>query len=73
MLQRRIVELIPDAGVFEEAVQMAFQARHTLADCLYLAAAKRINAPLITADGPMRDRGTRAYGNISILGGVTSN
>jgi predicted nucleic acid-binding protein len=70
MLQNRVVRLVPDAELFEEAVQMAFLAKHTLADCLYLAAAKQLAAPVITADVPMRDRGTRAYKNISFLGGT---
>jgi predicted nucleic acid-binding protein len=68
MLEYRVVRLVPDAELFADAVQMAFLAKHTLADCLYLAAAKRLAAPLITADGPMRERGARAYKNITLLG-----
>jgi predicted nucleic acid-binding protein len=70
MLEHRVVRLIPDADVFEDAVQMAFMAKHTLADCLYLATAKRLSASVITADVPMRDRGTRAYKNITLLCGA---
>jgi predicted nucleic acid-binding protein len=68
MLEHRVVRLVPDAGLFDAAVQMAFLARHTLADCLYLAIAKQLAAPVITADKPMRDRGARAYKNITFLG-----
>ena len=68
MLENRVVRLVPDADLFEDAVHMAFLAKHTLADCLYLAAAKEFGAPVITADGPMRDRGTRVYKNIRLLG-----
>jgi predicted nucleic acid-binding protein len=70
MLQHRVVRLVPDADLFDDAVHMAFLAKHTLADCLYLAVAKGLGAPVITADKPMRDRGTRAYNNITLLGGV---
>ena len=70
MLQHRVVRLVPDAELFEDAVQMAFLAKHALADCLYLAMAKRFAAPVITADAPMRDRGIRAYKNITLLGGA---
>lgn len=70
MLQHRVVRLVPDAELFDDAVQMAFLAKHTLADCLYLAVAKELDAPVITADKPMRDRGTRAYKNITFLGGA---
>jgi predicted nucleic acid-binding protein len=70
MLQHRVVRLVPDAELFDDAVHMAFLAKHTLADCLYLAVAKGLGALVITADKPMRDRGTRAYKNITLLGGV---
>lgn len=73
LLFSRIVHLIADAELVEEAIQMAFLARHTLADCLYLTAAKRLNAPIITADGPMRDRGLRAYDKITFLEGAERN
>jgi predicted nucleic acid-binding protein len=70
MLQNRVVRLVPDAELFADAVQMAFLAKHNLADCLYLAVAKQLAAPVITADVPMRDRGTRVYKNITFLGGA---
>jgi predicted nucleic acid-binding protein len=70
MLQNRVVRLVPDAELFEDAVQMALLAKHTLGDCLYLAAAKQFAVPVITADVSMRDRGTRAYKNITFLGGA---
>ncbi len=70
MLEHRVVRLVPDAQLFDKAVQMAFLAKHTLADCLYLAVANEFGAPVITADKPMRDRGTRAYKNITFLGGA---
>ncbi len=68
MLERRVVHLVSDAELYDEAVQMAFLAKHALADCMYLVAAKRLGAPVITADKPMRDRGSRAYKNITFLG-----
>ena len=55
MLQYRVVRLVPDAELFEDAVQMAFLAKHTLADCLYLAAAKRLAGRSLP---PMRRCGT---------------
>jgi predicted nucleic acid-binding protein len=70
MLQNRVVRLVPDAELFEDAVQMALLAKHTLGDCLYLAAAKQVAVPVITADVAMRDRGTHAYKNITFLGGA---
>jgi len=73
MLRNRILHLIPDAELYDDAVQLAFLARHTLADCLYLAAAKRLDTAVITADQPMHDRGIRAYSKIEFLGGTQMN
>jgi predicted nucleic acid-binding protein len=70
MLQHRVIHLVKEEELFDDAVQMAFLAKHALADCMYLVAAKRLHVQLITADKPMRDRGTRAYKNITLLGGV---
>jgi predicted nucleic acid-binding protein len=73
MLEHRLVRLVPDAELFPEAVQMAFLARHTLADCLYLAMAKKFAVPVITADKPMQERGARAYENIVLLAGTSAH
>lgn len=70
MLEHRVIRLVPDAELVDVAVQMAFLARHTLADCLYLAVAKQLAVPVVTADKPMRERGARAYKNITFLGGA---
>lgn len=73
MLERRVVQLIPEPELFDDAVEMAFRARHTVTDCLYLAAAKRFDADVITADKPMRDRGPRVYKRITFLDGAETN
>jgi predicted nucleic acid-binding protein len=73
MLEHRVVRLVPDTELFPEAVQMAFLARHTLADCLYLAMAKKLALPVITADRPMQERGARAYENIMLLEGTSAH
>ncbi len=67
MLRRRVIRLIPDSDFFAQAVELAFYARHTLSDCLYLAVAKQLEAQLVTADVPMHERGQRAYKRIALL------
>ena len=73
MLERRVIQLVPEAEIFDEAVQMALLLRHTLADCLYLALAKRLDAHVITADGPMYERGSRSHSKVTFLAGVERN
>jgi predicted nucleic acid-binding protein len=60
-------------GVRQDEHDMAFLARHTLSDCLYLAAAKRLGIAVVTADRPMRERGPRVYGKITLLEGIENN
>jgi predicted nucleic acid-binding protein len=73
MLEHRLVRLIPDAELLPEAVQLAFLARHPLADCLYLAMAKKLALPVITSDKPMQERGAIAYENIVLLGCISAH
>ena len=44
------VVLLRDADHLEAAAKLALELRHPLPDCLYLAAAERCGAALITAD-----------------------
>lgn len=50
------ITLTPEGAVLDEAVELAMAIQHPLADCLYLAAAKSLNAKLITADEPFFER-----------------
>jgi predicted nucleic acid-binding protein len=38
-------------------------------DCVYLALARRLNAPLITADRRFAERAARHHGHVNLLGG----
>lgn len=44
------VSLEPIRSDFEEATEISCQVKHQLQDCLYVALAKRFNAPLVTSD-----------------------
>jgi predicted nucleic acid-binding protein len=44
------VTLVPAEDDMEQAVELALRLGHPLADCLYLALAMRLDAPLVTAD-----------------------
>jgi predicted nucleic acid-binding protein len=41
---------VPAEDDMEQAVELALRLGHPLADCLYLALAMRLDAPLVTAD-----------------------
>ncbi len=49
-LSDETVTLEPVACDFSVATKLSMDIRHSLQDCLYLAVAKRLNVPLITAD-----------------------
>ena len=73
MLERRVIQLVPDSELIAESVQMAFLIRHTISDCLYLTLAKRLEACVITSDEPMFERGGRVYPKIKFLDGIKRN
>jgi predicted nucleic acid-binding protein len=69
LLDQAIIGLIPESEVLAEAVDLAVQIKHPLQDCLYLAAAKSLNAELITADEPFHRRASRHYQRVTLLPG----
>ena len=59
LLDGGLVALVPEQQIISRAVDLAFALRHPLADCLYLAEAANMDLRLVTADGPLHDRGSR--------------
>lgn len=45
-----VVHLVPTAELLEAAYEISLALDHQLPDCLYLALARREDAPLVTAD-----------------------
>lgn len=50
VLKAAMAELVPDAEVLPQAVELALQRQHPVYDCLYLALAVARNDTLVTAD-----------------------
>ncbi|MDX2199503.1 MAG: type II toxin-antitoxin system VapC family toxin [Phycisphaerae bacterium] len=67
LLHDLVIELVPSEELFVLARDLAFKARHSLSDCLYLAAAKSHSAEVVTADVTLRDRGKKLYPRITLL------
>jgi predicted nucleic acid-binding protein len=59
------VRIEPSASLLPAALEIALQLRHPVYDCLYLALARREEAPLITADERMA-RLTRKHPRLGI-------
>ena len=66
------VSLIPEADLLDDALSLAL-IKHNLQDCLYLAAARRLDASLITADKKFRDRASSLDKRVSLLTGCEGN
>ncbi|KAB2958399.1 MAG: type II toxin-antitoxin system VapC family toxin [Candidatus Methylomirabilis oxygeniifera] len=64
------LHLLPVEGLFDQAMGLAFQLKHGLPDCLYLAAAGNIGAGLITADRTLFERGKAVHDRIQLLAGI---
>jgi len=73
LLDRAAVTLLPESDLLDDAIQLSVKLRHGLQDCLYLAAAMRLDAPLITADTPFHDRAAPFYPRIALLPGCSAN
>jgi len=67
LLTDRFVHLVPNEEVYPLAVDLAFATKHMLMDCLYIAAAKMLDCPLITADRVLHERGRTVYDRIELL------
>jgi predicted nucleic acid-binding protein len=72
-LHEGAVKLIAESDLLQEATELSMSVRHTLQDCLYLAAARQLGAPLITADRPFWKRASPSYTQLSLLPGCESN
>jgi predicted nucleic acid-binding protein len=73
LLDQAVISLIPEAELFQPAVALSVEIKQPLQDCLYLAAARKLDAPLITADEAFQNRAVRFYKKISLLPGCSSN
>ncbi len=67
------VSLVPEQDLLQDAVELALKVKHALLDCMYLAVARRLEAPLLTADRPFHDRVKPFYKKISLLPGCERN
>jgi len=72
-LSEGLVRLIPDIELYDEAVEFAFKAKHTIPDCLYVVIGKRHDAAIITADRRLVERGKSVYERIMLLEGSNPN
>lgn len=61
------VYLHPNEQIYDRAIELAFETRHALADCFYLATAELLGAALITADRTFHARATKVYDRIELL------
>jgi predicted nucleic acid-binding protein len=73
LLDQSVITLIPEGDLLDQAVNLSVKIKHSLQDCMYLAAATQLDATLITADEPFQKRATRFYRRISLLPGCSSN
>jgi len=73
LLERPVISLVPESQLLQEAVHLSAEIRHTLQDCMYRAAARHLDAPLLTADRPFQERAVRFYDRSSLLSGCEAN
>ncbi len=62
-----VVTLTPNDDDLEQAIQLAVDLKHPLQDCLYLACAWRLAAPLVTGDVRFQEKAKARYVGIRTL------
>jgi predicted nucleic acid-binding protein len=67
------ITLVPESAILQDAVELALSIKHTLQDCLYLAAARQLGARLVTADEPFFKRAQKHYPAMEMLPGCQAN
>jgi predicted nucleic acid-binding protein len=72
-LKEGLFTLTSDQELLPDAIELASEIKLPLQDCLYLAAARRLDAELITADRTFQERASPSYGRISLLRGCERN
>lgn len=72
-LREDAVSLVPEADVLSDALSLSFRLRHPLQDCLYLAAAQRLDASIVTADRRFCERARSVHKAVSLLPGCDNN
>ncbi|HVS39327.1 MAG TPA: type II toxin-antitoxin system VapC family toxin [Gemmataceae bacterium] len=65
--------LVPEHSLLHDAIDLSLKVKHAFLDCMYLAVARRLEAPLLTADRPFHDRVKPFYKRISLLAGCENN
>jgi predicted nucleic acid-binding protein len=72
MLGQGLVTLLPTEEDDQAAIDLALQLKHPFQDCLYLALAQRLQAPLVTADPKFLGRAAKLYPQVrSLFGSLT--
>jgi predicted nucleic acid-binding protein len=72
-LRKGLFRLTPDQDLLADAIDLAAGLKHPLQDCLSLAAARRADAPLITADRVFRDRAHPFDSRVTLMRGCEHN
>ncbi len=73
MLDRAVISLVPERELLDDAIALSVKLRHTLQDCMYLALALRLDAPLVTADKPFQERAVAHFSRVTMLPGCNLN
>ena len=67
MIDGGLIALLPSEPDYPEAVALALRLKHPFQDCLYLALAERLRAPLVTADPKFIERTAGIYPTVRPL------
>jgi predicted nucleic acid-binding protein len=65
------IALFTEDDDLRRALKLSLELSHPLQDCIYLALAERLDAPLITADKKFASKARGRYSRVRMLAGVS--
>jgi len=72
MIGEGVIAFLSSEADEQAAIDLALQLKHPFQDCLYLALAQRLQAPLVTADPKFLGRAAKLYPQVrSLFGSLT--
>ena len=72
-LTEGVVSLVPEQDLLDDSIDLSLKLKHPLLDYVYLAAARRVEAPFLTADHVFHDRAKPFYAKSSMLASCENN
>jgi predicted nucleic acid-binding protein len=67
VMESDALQILPDEPMLDDAITLALRLKHPFQDCMYLALARSLGYPLLTADEKFHQRAKKLYPHLQLL------